>query len=194
MALILIRHAEPDLRLKVSHYPKYEGWRHDLLHLSDKGRLSVMRKLGAIRRHSPSRIISSPYPRCLETAAIISRSLDLPLHVQADLHEWLPVKDGAARIDASIVRSAAREFLSHRDSEVNSRLWESREEVFQRAARVLLACPEAETVLVVTHDVVIRALTGASRVPYLYMHKIVSMSRLGRRKLCAATKSEAQGS
>lgn len=35
-------------------------------------------------------IVSSPYTRCLQTAAIVSRIRNIPLKVEVDLHEWIP--------------------------------------------------------------------------------------------------------
>jgi broad specificity phosphatase PhoE len=35
-------------------------------------------------------ILTSPMTRALQTAALLSRALDLPLAVEFDLHEWVP--------------------------------------------------------------------------------------------------------
>ena len=35
-------------------------------------------------------IVSSPYTRCMQTAAIVSRIRNIPLKVEIDLHEWIP--------------------------------------------------------------------------------------------------------
>ena len=35
-------------------------------------------------------IVSSPYTRCMQTAAIVSRIRNIPLQVEVDLHEWIP--------------------------------------------------------------------------------------------------------
>jgi broad specificity phosphatase PhoE len=163
MEVLLVRHGQPDYSLVESSSPKYSGHRFDLIHLSNDGESQVHALVPELRAFEPELIVSSPYPRCLHTAAILSRALDLDLRVHPDLHEWLPVRDGGDPVSAEIVREAEQAYWRNRTerSLQHDASWETDEDIRMRVAPVLDSYKRSfQKVLVVTHEVVIRALTG----------------------------------
>jgi len=99
----------------------------------------------------------------LQTAAIISRRLDLPLAAEFDLHEWLP--DLTQTYDSSEVAAAAAEEMARCGGEWpegESRGWEPLSSVRRRVLAVLRRYARNDGVIVVCHGTVIEALTGRS--------------------------------
>jgi broad specificity phosphatase PhoE len=99
--------------------------------------------------------------RSLQTAAILSRRLDLPLEVSFDLHEWLP--DMTFNYDTAAVIVLAYEEMIRLGGEWppgETRNWEPFSAVRKRVTAVLQQYTHLETVLVACHAAVIQALTG----------------------------------
>jgi broad specificity phosphatase PhoE len=103
-------------------------------------------------------IISSPYTRSLETAAIINRSLGKPLKVEFDLHEWTPDNWQATTIHE--IRELWRDYMEHNGCcpPGETKLWETRESVFNRTSNVLKKYVNQSKVMVVCHGMVIATL------------------------------------
>jgi broad specificity phosphatase PhoE len=163
MEVMFLRHGEPDYAHVADLVPKYRGHRYDLIHLSAKGEAQVNAAVAEARAFDADVIVSSPYPRCLQSAAILSRALDLDLHVHPDLHEWLPVGDGTAPVSAEIVAAAEEAYWRNRTapSPLIGTSWESDADIVARIGPVLDEYSgRCQRVLVVTHEVVIRAMTG----------------------------------
>jgi len=173
---MLLRHGEPDYALVADRVPKYNGHRYDLIHLSSEGEAQVLAAVAEARAFGPDVIVSSPYPRCLQSSAILSRALDLDLHIQPDLHEWLPVGDGAAPVSAEIVAAAEEAYWRDRakPSPLMSASWESDFDIVARSRPVLDEYEKYfQRVLIVTHEVVIRALTGRMHIPFGAAHRLM---------------------
>lgn len=113
---------------------------------------------------TPARLVlSSPMTRALQTAAIISRALDLPLAVEFDLHEWLP--DVSQTYDSTAAAVAAAEEMARSGGEWpdgQSLGWEPLSQVRRRVLAVLRQYADQGDVIVVCHGTVIEALTGRS--------------------------------
>ncbi len=106
-------------------------------------------------------IVSSPITRALQSAAILSRRLDLPLEVEFDLHEWIP--DLTFTNDQeSLIRNAYREMISFNGEWPPElpRNWEPLSSVRQRVKNVLCRYCSFGRVIVVCHGVIITSLTG----------------------------------
>jgi broad specificity phosphatase PhoE len=88
MKMIIIRHGEID------RTPCYErnfiGQGIELAPLTELGCKQAEDVAFDSRLNGSEIIVSSPYTRCMQTAAIISRIKDIPITVEIDLHEWLP--------------------------------------------------------------------------------------------------------
>jgi broad specificity phosphatase PhoE len=108
-------------------------------------------------------LVSSPFTRALQSAAIIGHRLALGVRVDYDLRDWLPDNTGSWRGVAD-VRAAQAELDAYGGEWPTGiqRPWEPLSRVRERA-RAALARHAASTdgpVLTITHAMVIRALTG----------------------------------
>lgn len=163
MKLFLIRHGDTDWELVESR--GINGWARSFAPLSPLGRLQIDTIASDYRLQEASAILCSSYARALESAARLSRELNKPLYVEYDLHEWLPQKDPLQPIDSQLLDRAGedlrREMVAGQaDLQVP---WERLSEVRERVHGVLRRYGHLESLVVVTHAVVISALVGLQR-------------------------------
>ena len=191
MNLFFIRHGETDWDALESRGVR--GWARSFAPLTPKGRVQIDVIAGDYRLEAAQAILSSSYARALESAARLSRALDKPLHVEYDLHEWLPQKDSLGEMDDDLIRHANQQlsyytgFVPFTDRRTRSRAehkpkvdrrvpvserqppppearsWESIEEVRERVTSVLRRYEHLESLIVVSHAVVISSMLGVQR-------------------------------
>ncbi len=198
MKLFFIRHGETDWGALESRGVR--GWARSFAPLTPKGRVQIDVIANDYRLERAQGILSSSYARALESAARLSRALDKPLHVEYDLHEWLPQKDSLGEMDDDIIRDANQQlsyytgfipFVDRRirtpaDAKANptkqkpevdrrvpvsarqppppeARSWESVEEVRERVVNVLRRYEHLNSLIVVSHAVVISSMLGVQR-------------------------------
>jgi broad specificity phosphatase PhoE len=155
----LLRHGAPQYDMAEAR--RLIGGYRDLVPLTTQGVEQVEALTAGLRPLKAQLIVSSPMCRSLQTAAILSRRLDLPLEVAFDLHEWLP--DLTGRYDKSQVMLAAYEELMRLGGEWpegETRNWEPFSAVRRRVTAVLEQYAHLERVIVACHAAVIQALTG----------------------------------
>ena len=103
-------------------------------------------------------IISSPYTRALQSAAILSKDLNIELDVEIDLHEWVP------DIVHYNYKTSEDCFELGRDYDLNNgvypkdevKVWESKESMKKRMDSVLEKYIGYSKVIVVCHGMIIR--------------------------------------
>lgn len=190
MRLFFIRHGEADYGTLEARGVR--GWARSFAPLTAKGRVQIDVIAGDYRLEAAEAILSSSYARALESAARLSRTLDKPLYVEYDLHEWLPQKDSLGVMDDETIREANRQlsyytgFVPFAERRVHdagtyhgpdrrvpvearhppppeTRSWESVEEVRARVVNVLRRYAHHESLIVVSHAVVISAVLGTQR-------------------------------
>lgn len=110
-------------------------------------------------------IVTSPYTRAMQTAAIISRKTNIDIKVDYDLHEWLPDLNYLNRYNEEAIIS--EDFLNHegfwpKDEPKN---WEPINMLSKRVTTALNKYLSYDKIIVVSHAVVIYHLTGISSVP-----------------------------
>ena len=155
MHLVMIRHGEQDYTLTESR-----GWRgpaRELAPLTQRGIAQAEAVAKDPRLQGCQLIISSPYTRALQTAAIISHHVGLPIEVAFGLHEWL-VDTKYQNRDITDAIAAAQEaslFKGVRSPEAKLH-WEGYEQVAQRAAEALMPYLKYEKVIVVSHGYVMK--------------------------------------
>jgi len=88
MKIYMIRHGVPDYTYVDEH--NFIGHGNDLAPLDKDYIGEVINTSKDKRLKNAEIIISSPYTRALQTAAIISRENDLDIVVEPDLREWEP--------------------------------------------------------------------------------------------------------
>lgn len=157
---LLVRHAEPLWSL--NEQKKIKGAQRDFVPLSEKGIEQAKSVSADPRLIKASRVVSSPYTRALQTASIISSELNLPLSIEYDLHEWLP--DITFQFETlEQINELHSDFLAHKGIYPlgSIKRWESTESVISRSKLALQKHSSvSETIIVITHGMVISALTG----------------------------------
>ncbi len=155
MKVILIRHGEPryDEVLKRN----YRVIRNDLGRLTALGVKQAETVSLDERLKGATLIVSSPYTRSLQTAAIISRLTNIPLTVENDLHEWIPDYNFS---HPDMVDTAYHDFMKHRGVSYPEKKvdWESLESLETRTKNAIRPYLEHEKIIVVCHGMVMRAL------------------------------------
>lgn len=108
-------------------------------------------------------VVSSPFTRALRTASIICRELSLPIKVEYGLHEWIP--DLTLEYDSfEKVLELANDFTRNNGSYPNdgSRLWETKDSKIKRAKESLRNYINFSRVIIVSHEMIIKSITGTN--------------------------------
>lgn len=191
MKLFFIRHGEADYGVLESRGVR--GHARSFAPLTAAGRLQIEVIANDYRLEEAEAILTSSYARALESAARLSKALDKPLHVEYDLHEWLPQKDSLGEMDDDSIRDANQQLSYYsgfipfterraRNSPKRSlkverrvplaerqlpppeaRSWESLGEVRGRVLDVLRRYDHLNSLIVVSHAVVISSMIGVPR-------------------------------
>lgn len=156
MEVVLVRHGEPT-------YDDIRPWGnvglgYELGRLTDLGIMQAEEVSKEIDLENADLIISSPYTRALQTAAIISKNNGLDVVVETNLHEWL--WDITFKFEGDVADSY-NEYIKSKgirtsDSKYN---FEEYETIKTRVYEVLEPYKHLEKVIVVCHGIVISAFT-----------------------------------
>jgi broad specificity phosphatase PhoE len=165
MEIVFIRHGEPD------YTPCWErgfiGHGKDLACLTSEGVNQAEEVSKNSILNGSELIISSPYTRALQTAAIISKNTGLSIVVEVDLHEFLPDKTfqykGKEESDA-LHKDFCDCLGSYPAGE--TRVWETIEEIKSRVVGVIKKYLNHKKIIVVSHGGVTRRFTGFAEVNY----------------------------
>lgn len=159
---IFVRHGEP----KYDEIKKNEayGLAWDFGRLTDDGVKQAQQRALDERFKDADLIISSPYTRSLETAAIIAGKTGLPVRVETNLHEWAPdltFNNTYSEERTQQIHQLTKEFFSGDgerplDSPFN---YESLSMVRQRVEDVLNRYTSYKKVIVVCHGIVMNSMT-----------------------------------
>ncbi|HAS73948.1 MAG TPA: histidine phosphatase family protein [Clostridiales bacterium UBA8960] len=165
MKLLLVRHGEPSYTPCTQRELKGQG--RDLAALNDDGIHQILSvSVPKLVDRGVEIILSSPYTRSLQSAAIIASKLGLITKVVHDLHEWIP--------DLTFNYSSFKElkfiysdFYEHKGIrkppvlEPSELHWEELETFRNRVENALKPfCTVYDCVAVVSHGMVIQSLTG----------------------------------
>lgn len=163
MNLFFVRHGETDYRQVESRGVR--GWATSFAPLTTLGRLQIDTIAGDYRLQEAQGIVCSSYARALESAARLSRALNKPLYVEYDLHEWLPQKDSLADLDPRQIHRANEQLRNQMRGvdPATDAPWETLDEVRARVVGVLRRYRHMNSLVVVTHAVVISAVAGIER-------------------------------
>lgn len=152
----LIRHGEPDWGFKDERNLK--GPLRDFVPLTDRGIIQAEQLVELYDFSRCDLILSSPYTRSLQTAAVINQSLGLPLRVEFDLHEWTP--DNWTAETAEEITLLWKDYMDNKGvcppGEI--RLWETKESVLNRTLNVLQKYKSYSNVIVICHGMIIATL------------------------------------
>ncbi|MFC0215607.1 histidine phosphatase family protein [Paenibacillus chartarius] len=169
----LMRHGEPDWALKDAR--GLTGPIRDYVPLTADGIAQAERAAEDPRLKRCELILSSPYTRALQTAAVVNRTLGLPLIVEFDLHEWTPDSYKAESYEE--IKRLNDDYHKHGGVHPpgESRLWETKASVLGRVMNVLRRYSDRSHVLVVCHGMIIAPLQeyGPGQVPLCSVHEFV---------------------
>ena len=171
LKVILIRHSEPDYSFVKAR--GYIGHGCDLGQLTDNGIQIAEEASFDNKLDGGELIVSSPYTRALQTAAIISKNRQLDIKIELGLHEWMP--DLAFGLsDKALVDKACDMFMENKgvcpdDSEIR---YESMDELFNRAKNALLKYLDYKKIIVVTHGMLMHRFVSVPSIPYCGIHEI----------------------
>lgn len=151
---VLIRHGDTNWPLVDDS--GFRGHGMDLAPLTEKGRGQAELAASDPRLKNCSMILSSPYTRAMETAAILSRITGLPMRIELDLREWEPDQTYQFSSKAElmeIVNDYERHGGIHPAGE--RRRWEPKHALRERFERVLDRYSDLERVAVVAHGMLL---------------------------------------
>ena len=155
----LVRHGEADYSDMMKK--GFFGFGRDFAPLSRTGVEQVEKTAKDERLKSAQIIVSSPYTRALQTAAIISKETGLRICVEVDLHEWVPDKTNRYTTSEEAF-ALTKEFYENNGvyPEGQQLKWETLEEVRKRMRGVVEKYSGYEKVIFVGHGMAFRALNG----------------------------------
>lgn len=160
---LFIRHGEPDYN-SVSEWSKFPFGK-DYAGLTDLGRRQIEESCRRLISHNVDIIVSSPYTRTMQGAAIMSRILRADVAVETDLHEWesdlshtVTDKDDLLALcrEHDLCRGVYPEGISPK--------WESTESVKRRVWQCLEKYKQYRCVVVSGHAMMMQAALGIDRV------------------------------
>ncbi len=105
-----VRHGRTDYSQRNTKI--YQGFGVNLSPLSAEGIREIQKTAKDPRLQNADLILTSPYTRALQTAAILSKELGAEIIVETDLHEWLANKNYIYEEDAAAA-IAYREYIEH---------------------------------------------------------------------------------
>ncbi|MBR5405655.1 MAG: histidine phosphatase family protein [Oscillospiraceae bacterium] len=175
MTVYLMRHGEPTYRDTAAL--GLPGMGAELGQLTKEGIQQAETAAQDLRIRHTDLIVSSPYPRALQTAAIVSRAIGCPIEVAVGIFEWLPRTDFSAASHTEITE-AWKEYKEnagvHRPGDKYP-LWETHEQMRARALRALqpfLSRTDIGTLLIVCHGGIMRALMNTPALKKIHFCEI----------------------
>ena len=114
--------------------------------------------------YKPACILSSPYTRALQSAAILSKELKADIVVEHDLHEWETDRSHQIRDEKALVE-LCRQFDKNRGiyPDGEEPLWESREMMKNRVESVLMRWLDYDCIVVAGHALMMQSVSGIER-------------------------------
>ena len=169
--IVFMRHSEPDYSFVEER--KYVGHGLDLAQLTENGIQIAENASLDSRLDNAEIIVSSPYTRALQTAAIISKNRQLSIKIELGLHEWIPDLSFqySSKEWASKATKLCLEYkgVCQDNSEIK---FEDLEDVFKRAKTALLRYSRYRKIIVVTHGIVMRRFSFAPLIPFCGISEI----------------------
>lgn len=173
MKIIFIRHGEPNK--KIVDDLGFIGQGRDMAPLTSEGiKQAEEASLNPLLKDCQI-IISSPYTRALQTAAIISKNTGLDIKVEVGIHEFIPDKTFQVRGEEEnkiLHKDFLRHFGEYPIGEIKK--WESITEIINRTKPVFSKYYDLgyEKIIVVAHGGVIRRFTGIGLISHCEVNEV----------------------
>ena len=156
-----IRHGKTDYRERNTRI--YQGFGVQLSKLSEEGVAQIQAAARDPRLSGADIILCSPYTRAVQTAAILSKQLQVDISIETDLHEWLANKHYIYENDETAELAFAENEQHQGQYPSGARLWEDAVSIRTRVVRVLRKYAAYKKVIVAGHGMMIQATTGQPR-------------------------------
>ena len=170
MKIIAVRHGERD------YAPCYErgfiGLGLELAPLTELGSNLAKEAANDPRLSGSQIIVSSPYTRCMQTAAIISRIINVPLTVEVDLHEWLPDINFLNKPGEGKELGADFNNCKGRWPEGETRRWETIDMMSERLIKTLEKYLNYNKIIIVIHGMLMHQLKPYGHIPNCFVDEI----------------------
>jgi broad specificity phosphatase PhoE len=172
----LIRHGEPDWDLNEQY--KLKGHGRDLVPLTKIGIEQVYETARDQRLKNAQIIVSSPYPRALQTGAILSKELQLEIIVEFDLREWQP--DLTFHYNSL---EQLKEIGDDYDSQNGiyppgeTRIWESKEIMKKRIDGVIDRYLDYDCVIMTGHGMAFRTQVDIKEIKHASIIELVKLPK-----------------
>lgn len=139
---------------------QYRGFGNDLAPLSDIGINTIKNTAKADELKDVDVILASPYTRTTQSAGVLAKELGKDFKVELDLMEWIPDKNFMYTKHSEVV--AWRKEYDENDGKHadDTQVWEEKESIKNRVISVLKKYDSYSKVAIVTHGMVMNALTG----------------------------------
>lgn len=163
MRIILVRHAQPEY--EICKKRGFIGLGINLAPLSEEGCMEAEAMSKNPIFKDSQLIVSSPYTRALQTAAIISKAQQIPIAVEIDLQEWIPDLSYMDSFeDEKRLSDEFKKNAGHHSS--LDQTWEPIDRFSGRIINSLNKYLGYSKIIVVCHAAVMYHLTGMSPIPY----------------------------
>ena len=155
-----VRHGKTDYSERNTKI--YQGFGVQLAPLSELGIQQIKETAKDERLKGADLILSSPYTRAVQTAAILSKELGADIAIETDLHEWLANKNYIYDED-EIAENSFREYEENHGMYPSGeeKIWEDAPAVKARILRVLEKYKHYNKVIIACHGLMIQATTGS---------------------------------
>lgn len=162
MKIYMIRHGKADYSYGDAH--NFIGHGHDLAKLDEKYIDDVFKTAKDERLKNAELIVSSPYTRALQTAAIISKETGLNIEIEPDLREWEPDKTYQYKVKE--MKDLFKDYkncdgIAPTDREVK---WETKEHLKKRVSSIIDKYKNNTCIIFVFHQLAIQSITGIDKI------------------------------
>ncbi|MFA6801531.1 MAG: histidine phosphatase family protein [Acholeplasmataceae bacterium] len=153
---IFIRHGEPRYDETQNIWQKSVGYNFGKLTENGEDQALEVAKNPLLK--DADIIVSSPYTRALQTAAIISRITGIKLVIENDLHEWNPDTNFIFDFEDNL---PFEEYLKNKGiHQLDDKYrWEAYKDIKKRVELSLLRYKNYKKVIVVSHGIVMSTVT-----------------------------------
>lgn len=159
MKIYLVRHGKTDYSEKNTKI--YQGFGVNLAPLAEQGIRQLKKTARDPRLKKAGLIVSSPYTRALQSAAILSKKLKLDIAVETGLHEWLADKTYQQYAPDEQAEEFCRRWMENGGEYPGQpEQWEDAQAMRQRALAALERYRGQGPVIAVCHGMLIQALSG----------------------------------
>ncbi|MCR5499566.1 MAG: phosphoglycerate mutase family protein [Acetatifactor sp.] len=158
---LFVRHGEPD-------YASVGDWSRfpmgtNFAGLSERGVEQIKNSCAKLAEYPVELIVSSPYTRALQGAAIMARELQVDVAVERDLHEWQVDVTYSITGDENLVALCQeRDRMQGVYPKGETKVWESTEIVRNRVLACLEKYKNHKCVVVAGHAIMMQAVFGIS--------------------------------